>query len=78
MCQYRLENDCMNSSPAEEDLEITGDSKQNVSQRCGLIANKANHVQSHFNITSSRLKEVISFLNLPLLMTLHLCADIGL
>lgn len=31
---------------------------------------KANHAQSHFNITSSRLKEVISFLNLLLLMTL--------
>lgn len=31
---------------------------------------KANHAQSHFNITSSRLKEVISFLNLLLPMTL--------
>lgn len=58
----------MNSSPAEEDLEVTGDGRLNISRQCGLIVNKADYVLCHIKIMASRLREVGSFLCLILSM----------
>lgn len=67
----------MNSSPAEKDLEVTGDGRLNKSQQCALLVNKADYVLCCVNIMVSRLREVISFLYLVLFMNPHLYADMG-
>lgn len=49
----------MNSSPAEEDLEITGDGRLNISWQCSFIENKADYVLCHIKIIASKLREVM-------------------
>lgn len=59
----------MNSSLAEKDMELTGDGRLNISQQCGLIVNEADYVLCHIRIMASRLRAVISFLYLVLLIS---------
>ena len=67
----------LTACPAEEDLEVTGDGRLNISRQRGPIVNKADYVLCHIKIIASRLREAIGFLYLVLLMNPYLCAHMG-
>lgn len=72
MHQYRLEADMLESSSAEEGLEVLVENKMTVREQCALVTNKASSILGYIQkAVVSRWREVV----LPLysaLVKLHL------
>jgi len=59
-CQYRLEDECVESSPAEENVGVLLDKKLDLSQQCALAAQKTHCILGcTTRSVASRLREVI-------------------
>lgn len=75
---YRLGIHCLRNSPAEKNLDILVDVKQNMNQQCILILKKANHALEFLRVSVASGFEKI-FLYLELVKTrIDCCVQVQL